>query len=43
MKCVYIYMKCVCVCVCVCVYSFPGNSDGKESASNEGDLGSIPG
>ena len=22
---------------------FPGGSDGKESASNEGDLGSIPG
>ena len=28
-----------------CVYSrfFPGGSDGKESACNEGDLGSIPG
>ena len=23
--------------------SFPGNSDGKESACNTGDLGSIPG
>ena len=23
--------------------SFPGGSDGKESASNAGDLGSIPG
>ena len=23
--------------------SFPGGSDGKESACNEGDLGSIPG
>ena len=37
---------CVCVCVCVCVYQlkgFPGGSDGKESACNAGDLGSIPG
>ena len=24
-------------------WSFPGGSDGKESASNAGDLGSIPG
>ena len=30
----------MCVCVCVCVY---GGSDGKESAYNAGDLGSIPG
>ena len=29
---------CVCVCVCVCLCG----SAGKESASNEGDLGSIP-
>ena len=28
----------------ICVYSlFPGNSDGKESACNAGDLGLIPG
>ena len=30
---------CVCVCVCVCVCG----SAGKESACNEGDVGSIPG
>ena len=24
-------------------WGFPGNSDGKESACNEGDTGSIPG
>ena len=24
-------------------FNFPGGSDGKESASNEGDLGSLPG
>ena len=40
----YIYV-CVCVCVCVCVpelsKGFPGGSDGKESACNAGDLGSI--
>ena len=41
--CVYIYM-CVCVCVCVCVIQgFPGGSNGKESACNAGDLGSVPG
>ena len=34
---------CVCVCVCVCVCDFPGGSDGKASAYNVGDLGSIPG
>ena len=33
---------CVCVCVCVCMSGLPG-SGGKESASNAGDLGSIPG
>ena len=31
------------VCVCVCVCDFPGGSDGKASAYNAGDLGSIPG
>ena len=30
----------VCVFVCVCVY---GGSDGKDSACNAGNLGSIPG
>ena len=47
--CVCVCVMCVCV-VCVC-YSptmplckgFPGSSDGKESACNAGDLGSIPG
>ena len=48
--CVYI---CVCVCVlsltyaftCICTdrMDFPGGSDDKESASNAGDPGSIPG
>ena len=43
----------MCVCVCICIYmypspyiymymEFPGGSDGKESASNAGDPGSIP-
>ena len=32
----------VCVCVCVCVWGFPGGSDGRESARNAGDLGSVP-
>ena len=45
--CVYIYIyMCVCVCVCVCVciiQGFPGGSNGKESACNAGDLGSVPG
>ena len=36
----YVYI-CVCVCVCVCVYGFPGGSDGKESAWNVGDPGSV--
>ena len=27
----------------VCQVGFPGGSDGKESTSNAGDLGSIPG
>ena len=46
--CMCVYM-CVCVCVCVCVLIylslqvFPGGSDGKESACNAGDLGSIHG
>ena len=37
---------CVCVCVYVYIYiymSFPGGSDGKASAYNAGDPGSIPG
>ena len=36
---------CVCVCVCVCFFfnSFPGGSDGKESACNAGDQDLIPG
>ena len=29
--------------ICVCVSMFPGDSDGKECACNEGNLGSIPG
>ena len=29
--------------VCVCVSGFPGGLDGKESACNAGDPGSIPG
>ena len=33
---------CVCVCVCVCV-CFPSGSDGKESACNTGNPGSITG
>ena len=39
----------MCVCVCVCIHTFHplkcfcGGSDGKESACNAGDLGSIPG
>ena len=37
---VCVYM---CVCLCVCVYMYiPGGSDGKESACNAGDPGSIP-
>ena len=33
-----------CLCVIVKVqWGFPGGSDGKESACNTGDLGSIPG
>ena len=40
---------CVCVCVCVCVFSIPhisdfsGGSEGKVSACNVEDQGSIPG
>ena len=42
---------CVCVCVYIYIYiyfffgggGFPGSSDGKESACNVGDPGSIPG
>ena len=29
--------------LCICLLGFPGGSDGKESASNAGNLGSIPG
>ena len=29
--------------MCVCAWDFPSDSDGKESACNAGDLGSIPG
>ena len=32
----------VCICIHVCM-GFPGDSDGKESAFNVGDLSSIPG
>ena len=38
---IYIYMY-VCICIHVCM-GFPGDSDGKESAFNVGDLSSIPG
>ena len=32
------------ICITVLtVWGFPGDSDGKESACNAGDLGSIPG
>ena len=40
---IHIVCMCVCVCVCVFVWCFPGGSDGKESACNAGDPGSIPG
>ena len=46
--CIYMYIY-VYICVCVCVYiyiylyGFPGDSDDKEPACNEGDLGSVPG
>ena len=33
----------MCVCMCIYIYDFPGDSNGKVSAYNEGDLGSIPG
>ena len=39
---IYIYYTFVCVCVCVCII-FPGSSDGKESACNAEDWGSVPG
>ena len=29
--------------LCICLLGFPGGSDGKESASNAGNLGLIPG
>ena len=34
---------CVCVSLSIYIYNFPGDSDGKASAYNAGDLGSIPG
>ena len=42
------YCVCMCVCVCVCNFyvslrGFSCGSNGKESACNSGDLGSIPG
>ena len=40
--CVYIYIYALIKCFPGGVV-FPGGSDGKESASNEGDLGLIPG
>ena len=52
---IHIYMCVyLCVCVCICIYIhicicigivflFPGGSDGKASAYNAGDPGSIPG
>ena len=30
-------------CITLTLHGFPGGSDGKESACNVGDLGSIPG
>ena len=33
----------MCVIFCICLCYFPGGSDGKESACNARDLGSIPG
>ena len=45
-------LKCRILCLCTTVlsttlskviYGFPGGSDGKESTSNAGDMGSIPG
>ena len=39
---VYIYM-CVYIYIYIYIYIFPGSSDGKASAYNAGDLGSIPG
>ena len=35
-------VACVCVCVCVYLRSFPGGSDGKESACQARDPGLIP-
>ena len=37
----YVHILILYICVCVCV--FAGDSDGKEHACNEGDMGSIPG
>ena len=40
--CTHAFWRCVRVCVCV-MQGIPGGSDGKESACNEEDPGSIPG
>ena len=48
---IFVYQSCHCgICICIYIYiitymneGFPGGSAGKESACNEGDLGSIPG
>ena len=40
--CIYMYIHIYCVYIYI-VFNFPHGSDGKESASNAGDLGSIPG
>ena len=39
----YIYIY-ICLSIYLSIYEgFPGSSDGKESACNAGDLGSVPG
>ena len=54
LPCLFTACVCVCVCVCVFLsliywtqlplnWVSPGGSDGKASACNVGDLGSIPG
>ena len=37
------HLLCLLHCSWILYHCFPGGSDGKESACNEGDLGSIPG
>ena len=42
----YIFIVCNLLCLDIYIYTyedFPGGSDGKESACNAGDLGSVPG